>query len=464
MADDRVSMSRASEGLRRIGGFTAGCVLVSNVIGSGVFTTTGFMARDLGDPGLILAIWLVGALLAFAGALSYSELGAALPFAGGEYVYLRRAYGPFVGFLSGWTSFTVGFSAGIAAGAVGFASYALQVVPLNGESSPATKGLALVLVWIVTGFHLAGVGPGGVLQRLVTVLNVGSILLLIVGALTVGKGSWEHFTISDPGVTPGVGSLMVALIFAAYAYSGWNAAAYIAGEIADPQRTLPRTLVWGTLLVGLLYIGLNGMYVYALPVTELAQSPILPVAKKAAVALFGGRSAVLIAVILCLAMAAAVSAMVWAGPRLYYAMACDGLIPAVFSQTARASGTPTQSILLQSLWASLLILSGTFEALVIYSGVVLTIFSALTVGAVLVLRRRSPELARPYRVPLYPWVPAFHLLLSSVIVLYALLERPVESGLGLATVLMGVPFYFLWRPTRGTPPRSNLRGSLAQPP
>lgn len=217
MADDRVSMSRASRGPRRIGGFTAGCVLVSNVIGSGVFTTTGFMARDLGDPGLILAIWLVGALLAFAGALSYSELGAALPFAGGEYVYLRRAYGPFVGFLSGWTSFTVGFSAGIAAGAVGFASYALQVVPLNGESSPATKGLALVLVWIVTGFHLAGVGPGGVLQRLVTVLNVGSILLLIVGALTVGKGSWEHFTISDPGVTPGVGSLMVALIFAAYA-------------------------------------------------------------------------------------------------------------------------------------------------------------------------------------------------------------------------------------------------------
>ncbi len=448
MTGHRIPRSGRPERPRRIGGFTAGCVLVGNVIGSGVFTTTGFMARDLGDPGLILGVWLVGALLAFTGALTYSELGAALPFAGGEYVYLRRAYGPFVGFLSGWTSFTVGFGAGIAAGAVGFASYVLQVVPFDGESSLATKSLALVLVWLVTGFHLAGVGPGGVLQRLVTVLNVGAILLLIVGALTVGQGSWEHFTMSDPSRTPGVGSLVVALIFATYAYSGWNAAAYIAGEIAEPRRTLPRTLVWGTLLVGLLYIGLNGMYVYALPVTELAQPPILPVAKKAAVALFGDKSAALVVVILCLSMAGAVSAMVWAGPRLYYAMACDGLIPAVFAGTERTGGAPANSILLQSLWASVLILSGTFEALVIYSGVVLTIFSALAVGAVVLLRRRSPELARPYRVPLYPWVPAFYLVLSSAIVLYILLERPVEAGFGLATVLAGVPFYWLRRPTR----------------
>lgn len=437
-----------SEGPRRIGGFTAGCLLVSNVVGSGIFTTTGIMARDLGDPGWILWIWLIGALFALAGALSYSELGAALPLAGGEYVYLCRAYGPLVGFLSGWTSFTVGFGAAIAAAAVSFAAYLFEIFPLDSETGVAAKGLALSLVWIVTGFHLAGVGPGGVLQRFLTVLNVGAILSLILGALTVGKGTWEHLRASDPGTVPGFGAMVVSFIFVTYAYSGWNAAAYIAGEIREPGRTLPRSLLWGTLVVGVLYLGLNAMYFYALPVTALAQPPILPVAKKAAVAMFGPGNATLVAAILCIALAGTVSAMVWAGPRLYYAMASDGVIPALFLQTARESGTPQQAILLQSVWASVLILSGTFEKLVIYSGVVLMIFSALAVGAVVVLRFRRPELARPYRVPLYPVVPACYVVASALIVTYAVLERPTESGLGVATVMAGVPFYFLWGPRR----------------
>jgi APA family basic amino acid/polyamine antiporter len=434
---------------RRIGGFTAGCLLVGNVIGSGIFTTTGFMARDLGHPGLILSIWLIGALFALAGALSYGELGAAMPVAGGEYAYLRRAYGPFVGFLSGWASFTVGFGAAIAAGAVSFAAYVLQVFPLDGESGIIGKGLALSLVWMVTGFHAAGVGPGGFLQRLLAVLKVGAILLLVLGALTVGRGSWGNLLASDPSVTPGLGTMVVSLVFVAYAYSGWNVAGYIAGEIADPGRTIPRTMLWGTLLVGFLYLALNVVYVYALSVTALAQAPVLPVADKAAVAMFGAGSAIVIAGILCLAIAGAVSAMVWAGPRVYYAMACDGVIPAVFSETAGESGTPKKAIFLQSVWASVLILSGTFEKLVIYSGVVLAIFNALAVGALVILRRRSPELARPYRVPLYPFVPAAYVAASVVIVIYAALERPTEAALGVATVLAGVPLYFLWGFIRG---------------
>lgn len=403
------------------------------------------MARDLGDPALILWLWLLGALLALAGALSYSELGAALPFAGGEYVYLRRAYGPFVGFLSGWASFTVGFGAAIAAGAVSFAAYFLQVFPLNEETSWTAKGLALALVWMVTAFHLAGTGSGGLLQRLLAVLNVGAILFLILGALTVGQGSWEHLRMSNPAVTPGFGTMMVSLIFVFYAYSGWNAAAYIAGEIERPGRTLPRALIGGTLVVGLLYLGMNVMYFFALSVTELAQAPVLPVAQKAAVAMLGSGSATLVAVILCVSIAGFVSAMVWAGPRVYYAMACDGVIPTIFSDTAGEGETPKKSILLQSAWASLLILSGTFEKLVIYSGVALTVFSALAVGAVFVLRRRSPELARPYRVPLYPVVPAFYVAMAAVIVTHAALERPIEFWLGAATVLAGAPLYFLWR-------------------
>ena len=430
---------------RHIGWFTAGCVLVSNVVGSGIFTTTGFMARDLGHPGLILSIWLGGALIALAGALSYSELGAAFPVAGGEYAYLRRAYGPFVGFLSGWTSFTIGFSAAIAAGAVSFAAYLFQILPLDDEGGIRSTAIALALLWFITGFHLAGVGAGGWLQRTLTVLKVGAILLLIAAGLMVGRGDWAHLRLTDPHPAIGIGPYVVSLIFALYAYSGWNAAAYLAGEITDPARTIPRTMIGGTLFVALLYLLLNGFYFYALPVTELAEPPILPVADKVARALLGIEAGRFVTVMLCLSIAGAVSAMVWAGPRVYYAMAQDGLIPSLFASTPGMDRTPINAILLQSLWASALILSGTFERLVIYSGTVLMIFSALAVGAVPILRRREPDLPRPYRTPLYPFVPGFYLLVSAVIVGVALYERPLEGGLGIATVLAGTPLYLLWQ-------------------
>ncbi|MBU6434441.1 MAG: amino acid permease [Nitrospirae bacterium] len=441
--------SPRSELPRRIGGFTAGCLLVSNVVGSGIFTTTGFMARDLGHPWLILAIWLFGALLALAGALSYSELGTALPVAGGEYAYLRRAYGPLVGFLSGWTSFTIGFGAAVAAGAMSFAAYLLQMAPFQSENGPFSTGIALTLIWVVTGFHLAGVGAGGFLQRLLTILNIGAILVLVVGVLMLGEGNWANLNLSAPDITPSFGATMVSLIFVTYAYSGWNAAAYVAGEIVDPGRTIPQAMIGGTLFVGLLYLVVNGIYLYALPVTELGQPPILPVANKVAAAMLGPTGTRLVTVLLCLSIAGAVSAMVWAGPRVYYAMACDGVIPACFSETAVTSRTPSKAIVLQSLWASVLILSGTFERLIIYSGVVLAIFSALAVGSVMVLRRRSPELARPYRVPLYPIVPLCYVVLSATIAVYGFLERPIEAGLGVATVLAGVPLYVLWTQMRG---------------
>ena len=444
--------SPRSELPRRIGIFTAGCLLVSNVVGSGIFTTTGFMARDLGDPWLILAIWVFGALLALAGALSYSELGTALPVAGGEYAYLRRAYGPLVGFLSGWTSFTIGFSAAIAAGAMSFAAYLLQIIPFHSENGPLSTGIALTLIWVVTGFHLAGAGSGGFLQRLLTILNIGAILILIMGVLMLGKGNWSHFSLSAPDITPGFGTTMVSLIFVTYAYSGWNAAAYVAGEIVDPGRTIPRAMIGGTLFVGLLYLVVNGIYLYALPVAELGQPPILPVANKVAATMLGPAGTILVTALLCLSIAGAVSAMVWTGPRVYYAMAQDGLIPSLFANTPGMQQAPINAILLQSLWASALIVSGSFERLVIYSGTVLTIFSALAVGALLILRRQEPTLPRPYRTPLYPFVPAFYILVSTVIVGTALYERPVEGGLGIATVLAGTPLYLLWRRLSGGNP------------
>lgn len=433
---------------RQIGWFTAGCVLISNVVGTGIFTTTGFMARDLGHPGLILSIWLMGGLIALAGALSYSELGTALPVAGGEYVYLRRAYGPFVGFLSGWTSFAVGFSAAIAAGAMSFAAYVNQLFQFDGEQGLHSTVVALALLWSITAFHVAGMGAGGFLQRALTVLNMGAILSLITAGLMVGEGDWAHLNLSDARATPSIGLSIVSLIFALYAYSGWNAAVYLAGEVTEPARTIPRALIGGTLFVTFLYLALNGFYFYALPVTDLANAPLLPVANKVAVALLGSDAARLVTTVLCLSIAGAMSAMVWAGPRVYYAMAKDGLIPSYFCRTSGARGTPINAILLQSLWASVLILSGSFERLVIYSGTVLMIFSALAVGAVLILRHKEPDLPRPYRTPFYPFVPGFFILMSLVIVWNAVSERPLEGGLGLATVLAGTPLYLLWRRSR----------------
>ncbi len=432
---------------RRVGWFTAACVLVSNIIGGGIFTTTGFMARDLGDPVLILALWVVGAGFALAGAMSYGELGAALPQAGGDYVYLRRAYGPLAGFLSGWTSLTIGFGAAIAASAVSFASYFLRVAPLADDNGWAAKGLALLLLWSLTAVHAAGVGAGGRLQRVLTTTKVLAILALALGGLTLGSGSWGNFAVRAPDADPGIGTLMVALIFVVHSYLGWNVAGYIAGEIAEPGRTLPKIMIGATAFVGAIYVLLNLVYLYALPVTSLAQPPVLPVAEKAAAALWGPASGRFIAALLCLSIAGAVSAMVWAGPRVYWAMAQDGVFASWFAALDGTTGAPVRAILLQSGWASLLILTGTFEQLVVYSGPVLAVFTAFTAGALIVLRRRQPDLPRPYRVPLYPALPGLLVVFSLLIVGYSLIQRPIESALGLATVLAGIPFYFVWRPS-----------------
>ncbi|MEJ2231773.1 MAG: amino acid permease, partial [Nitrospirales bacterium] len=365
--------------VRRISGFTATCVLVSSVVGTGIFTSTGFMARDIGDPWVILLLWGGGALLALTGAMCYSELGAAFPLVGGDYVYLREAYHPFVAFLSGWASFTVGFGAAIAAGAMGFASYVLQLVPSEADFTLQVKGFALALIWSLTVVHVAGIGPGGLLQQILTVLKIGAVLLLIGGAFTIGNGDWQYMVMTSRKPDVGPGTLVVSFIFVTYAYSGWNAAGYIAGEIANPTRSIPRTMIGGTLLVGALYLVLNLVYFYALPIHALATPPLMPVAEKAAVGMFGSTAAYFVTILLCISIAGAVSAMIWTGPRVYYAMARDGFLPGFFSDTEHHHGTPVRSIILQSLWVTMLVLSGSFEQLVVYSGLIITVFTALTV-------------------------------------------------------------------------------------
>jgi APA family basic amino acid/polyamine antiporter len=440
-----------------IGWFTAACVLVSNIIGGGIFTTTGLMARDLGDPLLILLLWFIGALFAVGGSMVYGELGSRFPHAGGDYVYLREAYGPLVAFLSGWTSFTIGFGAAVAASAISFSSYALRVVPLEDEQGWLAKGLSLALLWTATLVHCRGVETGGRMQVLLTSTKVVAIGGLILGGLSAVAGH-EHSFLTGPGTQqqPTLGAIAIALVIVTYCYLGWNVAGYIAGDIADPQRTLPRVMIGGTAFVAMIYLLLNLVYLSALSITELAQEPIVPVAEKAAAAIWGPQSARLLAAVLCLSIAGAVSAMTWAGPRVYWAMARDRMISPWLAELHPRTAVPIRAIVLQGLWASLLILSGTFEQLLVYSGLVLSLFMALTLSTIFRVRRTTPPHPHHYRTPLYPLLPVALVAGAGALVTYSVLARPVESLYGATTVLSGIPLYYF---LNGPPvdPRPRMR-------
>ena len=431
--------------MQKIGWFTAACVLISNIIGGGIFTTTGIMARDLGDPVLILLLWFIGALFAVGGAMVYGELGSRLPHAGGDYVYLREAYGPLVAFLSGWTSFTIGFGAAVAASAISFSSYALRVIPIVDEQGWLAKGLSLALLWMATLLHCQGVGTGGRVQLLLTTTKVVAIGGLILGGL---------WTMADQGIgllerpallQPTFGASAIALVIVTYCYLGWNVAGYIAGDIVDPQRTLPKVMIGGTAFVAAIYLLLNIVYLSVLSITELASEPIVPVAEKTAAALWGPESGRIVAAILCLSIAGAVSAMTWAGPRVYWAMARDGMISPWLARLHPRTAAPARAIVFQSLWASLLIVSGTFEQLLVYSGLVLSFFMALTLSSIFRLRRACPGDIQPYQAPLYPFLPITLVCGASALVFTSMLERPAESLYGAATVLSGIPLYYYWR-------------------
>ncbi|MBI3896293.1 MAG: amino acid permease [Acidobacteria bacterium] len=450
---------------RSVGVFTATSVVVANVIGVGIFTTPGFLARDLGSPLALLSIWVLGAILALAGALSYSELGAAFPEAGGEYVYLRESYGPLWGYLSGWTSFFAGFTAPIAAACIGFAAYlshfaphlapgnTLFAIPLGPWHWHLSGGqlVAFLALWFLSLTHISGVRRGAKLQVVLTVGKIAAIAALVVLGLAVGNGDWTHLRSGPQGILPGVAlqNGAISLIFVLYCYSGWNAAAYLAGEIRQPHRNLPLSLLVGTAVVTVLYIGLNLLFLYALPISEM--SGVLEIGEKASLALFGPVATHLVAAMMALSILASASAMILAGPRVYFAMATDGLFPKKLAGVHSQYQSPAASILSQSLWTSVLILTGTFEQLIVYSGFVLVFFSALAVAAVMVLRWRRPELSRPFRVPLYPYTPLVFVGFSVWILLYTLQGRPAESLLGIATVLLGLPLYFYWRRSQSEP-------------
>jgi basic amino acid/polyamine antiporter, APA family len=434
-------------------------LVVGNTIGVGIFTTSGVVAEQLPSPGWILLIWAIGGALSLAGALAWAELGAAFPFAGGEYVYLREAFGPFWGFLCGWAAFVASFSGSIAVLAVALAEYLTGLVPVALPTSLSwtvqiftvqytlsfAQGLAIGLVWLISFLNYRGLHLGSLMQNLLSLSKLAAIVGLLVAGFCWGKGTWAHFSAGfswnlTRHVTNAVGLALIPVMFT---YSGWNAAAYIASEVRNPETTLPRALVLGTLITLGIYLALNVLYLYAAPIAAL--QGVVQIGELVAVTLFEAKAAWTVSALIALSIAGALNVMVLTGGRIYFAMARDAVFFSAAAQLQPRFHTPGNALLLQAAWTSVLILSSRFEQLLTYATVVIVGFSAITVSSVFVLRWHQPTLPRSYRVWGYPWMPALYILGSGGILLNAVWERPLECLWGAGLCVAGVPPYRWWR-------------------
>ena len=422
---------------------SATALVVANIIGAGIFTTTGFQAADLPHPGWIFVLWVVGGVLALCGATCYAELGAALPEAGGEYVYLRRAYGPLLAFLTAFVSLVAGFSAPIASACKGLARYLTHFFP--GVSGGGEDLLAIGVVLLLTAVHARAVRPGMRFNDAVTLLKVLGIAAIVLAAVVWGRGDLANLSTVSPRFEELSGSSLVAsfatsLIFVMFCYSGFNASAYIAGELRDPQRDLPRSLLLGTGLVVLLYLGLNFVFFYGAGVDELAGTA--EVGLVAARNLFGATGTSLVSGVLCVSILASASAMIIAGPRVYYALGRDHAALGWLSRMG-PRGAPGVALWTQCAVVVVLIVSGRIDQIQQYAGFTLALFSSLAVASVIVLRVRYPDLARPFRAWGYPFTPLLYLGLSAWMMVWAFAGRPLESSLALVTVAVGAGVYLL---------------------
>jgi len=440
---------------RRLSPFDAAAIIVANVIGGGILFRSPAVAAAIPNAIWFLLAWVAGGVLAFMGAMAYAELAALRPKAGGEYVYLREAFGPLAGFLTGWTSFVAGFSGAIAASAVFFIvtldrfvpgianGAALLAIPVPLTSIAITFSIhtlaASGLIVLFALIHILGVGPGRAASNGLTTLKIVAFVVFIIFGLTAGTGSPSNITQAVGPVT--ISGWMFAMIPVMFTYSGWNAASYMAEEIRDPGRNVPRALISGTAGVIVIYLLINVLYLYVVPIGELAatQGSVLDVV---ADRLLGQRAGNVMAVVALVSLAAGINAWTFAGPRVYFAMARDGLF---FKSAARVHPkykTPAASIIAQAAFSILLVLTGSLDSIANYVGFAITLFAGTAVAAVFVLRAREPQAPRPYRAWGYPVTPAIFVLVSAAIVLNALYTAPRVTGTGAAIILAGVPLYW----------------------
>lgn len=439
-------------------------IVVGSVIGVGIFTTSGLVAASLPSPGWILLAWVLGGLLSAAGALTNAEMGASLPHAGGDYVYLREAFHPALGFIAGWLSFFAIFCGTVGTLAAGLAEYLTVLLPqLAGQVwrvgpirlGPA-QGAALFAVWASTALCGYGVREGARVQNFFSIAKISALVLLSVAAPLFGAQAVSALSAHPvaAGAALGLSALGAALVPILFTYLGWNAPVYIASEIRDPARTLPRALLLGTALVTVLYLIVNCVYLYALPVDQMftldaagGRVGVVRIAELAAVSLIGPGGGRLVTVLVVVSIVGTLHATVLVGARIVYAMALDRTLPRAFAAVHPNRHTPHIALVLQAGIASLMLATGSFNAILTY-----TTFAVITLmlldGLALFRLRRRRDLVRPYSVWGYPWVPGLYVAASLWLWINTLVLQPLEAGLGLAIAASGLPAWWLSRPGR----------------
>lgn len=444
-------------------------LVVGTVIGTGVFLKAAIMAQAIGSPFYVLAAWLVAGLMSFAGALTYAELGALLPRAGGEYNYLQAAYGDAPAFLYGWMRILVGSTGSIAALAAGFAAFLAAVLPVDavwaerqftlfGQTLTWHFGMrqlmAVGIIVVLSAINCVGVALGGKIQTLLTALKVGGILLIVFGVFFFSKTSHAEGVAAIAGKSwNGFAAFGAAMLAALWAYEGWNQMPMVAAEVQQPERNVPRALVWGMFLVVLLYLLANAAYVWVLPFSEIVNAnstqfrTALPVAAKAAQTFMGPMGSQLVSIIFLVSTIGALNGTILLCARVPYAMARDGLFFSRFATVGESSRVPTLSIGIQAIWASILAISGTYDQLTDYVVFASWLFYLLVTTSVFMLRRKMPS-GRPYKTPGYPYTPILFILIASWLVLNTVRTRPVESTVGLVLITTGIPVYLFFRRNR----------------
>ena len=450
-----------SDGVKSITLLTATCIVVANMIGTGIFTSLGFQVGDLNTGFSILVLWFIGGVCALCGALSYAELGAALPRSGGEYHLLGAIYHPALGFLAGWVSATVGFPAPTALAAIAFGQYFVKIAPdmpslaLWNYSLPPEKYIALVIILIATLFLLRNVRLGAAFQNASTLLKVGLVLVVIGAGFFVTKIQPVSFLpASGDGRLITSGPFAVSLVYVMYAYLGWNASIYLAGEVRDPARVIPRSVILGTVIVMFLYLAVNAVFLLSTPMSEMAGK--VEVGLIAGNHLFGASGAKIMAGLICAGLISTVSAMIWIGARVTMVMGEDMRLLRPFASCTK-DGVPVIATLVQSGVAVVLLLSSTFSTVTTYVQFSLQICSFLVVLGVIVLRFSQPNLPRPYKTWGYPVTPLIFLFISAWMLIHIWQSNPTESRWGLGMMAVGLILYAI------SPPRPPAVTSLISP-
>ena len=444
-------------------------LLVSGIIGSSIFLTAKDIATPLPQPVLFLLVWVLGALISLCACFAFAELGSMFPDSGGQYIYLREAYGDLVAFLYGWMLFAVANGGTIAALSVAAAAYVGQVVPFVSEAHVLFTifGMAftrahlfgLFLIAVLTFVNVVGLRWGALLQNVSTWTKFTAMAAFVVLGFAIGKGNWSNFHANGASLSLGlrpaglISALGVGLIAVFWAYDGWVYITWVAGEVKEPRRNVPRAMVLGVLAVGVIYIAMNVTYMYALPLKEIAAHETI--AHAAAAALFSPRAAGWLSLMIAVSCFSGAATCTLSGARVYMAMAQDGAFFKKMAEVHPKWRTPAFSLIGQGIWAAVLTLSGRYDQLYTYVIYGMVLSYTLTVIAMFWLRWKRPEIQRPYRCTGYPWLPGIYVLIGTAWTLNTIITRPFEAFWGTAIVLIGIPGYLYWK-------RSNRKAASAE--